>query len=56
MLKTRESALKIPGAAPDAFGSHQWIFLAIKARAMAVHLDHVRARLETALAKRRRER
>jgi len=60
MLKTREMALKIPGAAPDAFASHRKIFLAIQgrdpaqaAREMAIHLEHVRGRLEKALGKRR---
>jgi GntR family transcriptional repressor for pyruvate dehydrogenase complex len=60
MLKTREVALKVPGAAPDAFASHQKIFHAIKgrkpamaAREMAIHLEHVRGRLERALGKRR---
>lgn len=60
MLKTRELALKVPGAAPDAFASHRKIFLAIKARErdraareMAIHLEHVRGRLEKALGKRR---
>jgi DNA-binding FadR family transcriptional regulator len=58
MLKTREMALKIPGAAPDAFASHQKIYLAIKnrdraraAREMAVHLERVRGRLEKVLGK-----
>ena len=60
MLKTREMALKVPGAAPDAFASHQKILLAIKnhdrsraVREMAMHLQHVRARLEKALGRRR---
>jgi len=58
MLRTREMALKVPGAAPDAFASHQRIFLAIKnrdraraAREMAIHLEHVRGRLKKALSK-----
>jgi len=58
MLRTREMALKVPGAAPDAFASHRRIFLAIKhrdraraAREMAVHLERVRGRLEKALSK-----
>jgi GntR family transcriptional repressor for pyruvate dehydrogenase complex len=60
MLRTREVALRIPGAAPDAFASHRKIFLAIKsrdrpgaAREMAIHLERVRGRLEKALGKRR---
>ena len=58
MPRTREMALKVPGAAPDAFASHQKIFLAIKnrdrgraAHEMALHLERVRGRLEKVLAK-----
>jgi GntR family transcriptional repressor for pyruvate dehydrogenase complex len=58
MLRTREMALKVPGAAPDAFASHQKILLAIKnrdrirvAREMAIHLEQVRGRLQRVLKK-----
>lgn len=58
ILRTREMALKLPGAAPDAVASHRKIFLAIEnrdrtraAREMAVHLERLRGRLKKALAR-----
>ncbi len=59
MLKTRETALTVRGAAPDALASHARILRAIEGRTaqvagreMARHLDRVRGRLEQALSRR----
>ncbi len=63
MLKTRELALTVEGAAADALASHQRICKAIRAgdakaaaHEMTIHLEHVRGRLEVALRERLRER